>query len=98
MLGLTRELMSGEELRHRRRVVDLIRGHRLDEAQVIRHALQVRQPLADRRAALAAAGLNFVMPGQDELLLVRRHRREPLALAHAIPAVPLPAHCMSPGL
>ena len=32
--------MAGEELRHRRCVIDLIRRHRFDEAEVIRHAIE----------------------------------------------------------
>ena len=79
--GPTGKLMPGQKLRHGRRVIDLIRRHRLDEAQIVRHALEMRQPFADRRAAPAAAA-EFRDARQDELLLVRRHRRQPLALAH----------------
>ena len=41
----------------------------------------VRQQLADRRAALAVTGHREVRPGERELLLVRRHAGQ--ALTHA---------------
>ena len=61
-------LVAGQELRHGRGMVDLVGVHRLHDAQVVRHGLEVRQPLADALAALAAA-LELRGGGLDELLL-----------------------------
>jgi hypothetical protein len=65
------------------RVVDLVRRHRPDEAQLIGHRADVRQPVAHRRAAPAVPAEGRA-PGHDELLLVPRHGGEPLSLTHAV--------------
>ena len=75
------DLVAGQELRHGRGVVDLVGVHRPDDAQVVRHGLEVREPLAEVLAALAAA---FELRGGrlDELLLARGHGGQALAASH----------------
>ena len=75
------DLVSGQELRHGRGVVDLVGVHRPDDAEVVRHGLQVREPLAEVLPALAAA---FELRGRglDELLLARGHGGQALAAPH----------------
>jgi len=74
--------MAGQKARHRGRVIDLIGGHRVDETDVIGHGSNVRQPFTDHRARLTVLQ-EFRAGRHDELLLIRRHRRQPLTLPNA---------------
>ena len=81
--GASGNLVAGQELRHGRRMVDLVGVHRLDEAQVVRDLPKVRQPFADGRAGLAAA-LEAGRAGLDQLALVRGHGGQALSAADGL--------------
>ena len=77
------DLVSGQELRHGRGVVDLVGVHRPDDAQVVRHGPEVREPLAEVLAALAAT-LELRGRRLDELLLARGHGGQALPASHGL--------------
>ena len=67
---------SGVEQQLGGSVVELIGVHRLDEAQVVRHARQVRQHAADPGSALAVL---FELMRRAEQLRRSLDEREPLS-------------------
>ena len=73
-----RDLVTGQELRHGRRMVDLVGMHRAHDAEVVGDGLEVREPFADALAALTAA-FELRGGGLDQLLLARRHGGQALA-------------------
>ncbi len=79
-----RELEAGLRERDRGIVIDLLRVHRLDEAEVVHDLRRVRQELADPGARLAVLRELEARRDHRELGLRRRHGGEPLALADGV--------------